>query len=115
MHQQQQLAFFTFLNVFCILFFFKAGAEVIQQEKIQQPTIKKAEPMGRFGGRKPYSSNTEDMEETPTIRILDIPRNTSFQDLLQLVTLFFGLLFKTALRMKKKFAKRKKRGFGLED
>lgn len=65
-----------------------AGNEVIQQEKKQQITVKKVEPMGRFGGRKPYSSNTEDMEETPTIRILDIPRNTSFQDLLQLVSGF---------------------------
>ena len=92
MHQQEQLAVFTFPIFFSLLFFFKAGAEVIQQEKKQQPTIKKAEPMGRFG-RKPYSSNTEEMEETPTIRILDIPRNTSFQDLLQLVTFFFWFVF----------------------
>jgi len=45
---------------------------------------KKRRPMSRYarGGKMP---NVTEMEDTPTIRLLDIPRNTTFQDLLDLV------------------------------
>lgn len=55
--------------------------DFMRQEKTESQ--KKRRPISsRFGRRLP---NVTEMEDTPTIRLLDIPRNTTFQDLLDLV------------------------------
>jgi len=58
---------------------------LVDQTKKQAAGTKKLAP-NPFGPRKFRS--TEEMEDTPTIRILDIPRSATFQDLLTLVSGF---------------------------
>ena len=48
----------------------------------------------RYGRRYRSRADTTEMEDTPTIRLLDIPTNTQFHDLLDLVRVFHSLKIK---------------------
>lgn len=63
----------------------------LRQDKSETAKPKRmADRYGRYG-RRP---DTTEMEDTPTIRLLDIPTNTQFHDLLDLVRVFHSLKIK---------------------
>jgi len=66
--------------------------EHLRQDKSQE---KKPRRMAdRYGRRYGSRADTTEMEDTPTIRLLDIPTNTQFHDLLDLVRVFHSLKIK---------------------
>lgn len=65
--------------------------EHLRQDKSEQKKVRRpADRYGRYGRR----ADTTEMEDTPTIRLLDIPTNTQFHDLLDLVRVFHSLKIK---------------------
>lgn len=63
----------------------------LRTDKTEKKQVRRDRELGRGRGRR---ADTTEMEDTPTIRLLDIPRNTTFHDLLDLVRVFHSLKIK---------------------